>query len=151
MAVSLQTTSCIYIYIYIYIYMCVCIYAYICVISILKDYHLFFITSVNSVPSMHIGYSYYSMPLTQKIVAPTWQFYTLQSVGNWFAEYLGFYSYALNIMVFGLEGGWEFWLLPWPWHILSIPLKAGRGMSANTCWLDDVFPPDDLGSGPCTP
>ena len=22
-------------------------------------------------------------------------------------------------------GGWEFWLLPWRWHILSIPLKAG--------------------------
>ena len=33
----------------------------------------------------------------------------------------------------------------------SIPLKAGRGISAETCGLDDVFPPDDLGSGPCTP
>ena len=39
----------------------------------------------------------------------------------------------------------------WRWHILSIPLKAGRGISAETCGLDDVFPPDDLGSGPCTP
>ena len=48
-------------------------------------------------------------------------------------------------------GGWEFWLLPWRWHIPSIPLKAGRGISAETCGLDEVFPPDDLGSGPCTP
>ena len=48
-------------------------------------------------------------------------------------------------------GGWEFWLLPWRWHILSIPLKAGRVISAKTCGLGDVFPPDDLGSGPCTP
>ena len=48
-------------------------------------------------------------------------------------------------------GGWEVWLLPWRWHILSIPLKAGRGISAETCGLDDVFPPDDIGSGPCAP
>ena len=47
-------------------------------------------------------------------------------------------------------GGWEFWLLPWRWHI-SIPLKTGRGISANICGLDDVFHPVDLGSGPCTP
>ena len=48
-------------------------------------------------------------------------------------------------------GGWEFKLLPWRWHILSIPLKTGRAISAETNGLDDVFPPDDLGSGPCTP
>ena len=48
-------------------------------------------------------------------------------------------------------GGWELWLLSWRWHILSISLKAGRGISAETCGLDDVFPPDDLGYGPCTP
>ena len=48
-------------------------------------------------------------------------------------------------------GGWEFWLLPWRWHILSIPFKADRGISAETCGLDYVFPPYDLGSGPCTP
>ena len=36
-------------------------------------------------------------------------------------------------------------------YILFVPLKAGRGISAETCGLDDVFPPDDLGSGPCTP
>ena len=30
-------------------------------------------------------------------------------------------------------------------------LKAGRGRSAETCGLDDVFPPDDLGSGPYNP
>ena len=40
-------------------------------------------------------------------------------------------------MVFGLE--------------LYIPLETGRGTSAKTCGLDDVFPPDDLGSGPYTP
>ena len=37
------------------------------------------------------------------------------------------------------------WSLPWHWHILSIPLPTGRG---TTCGLDDVFPPDDLGSRP---
>ena len=36
--------------------------------------------------------------------------------------------------------------LPWHWHILSIPLTTGRGTSAETCRLDDVFPPDDLGA-----
>ena len=40
------------------------------------------------------------------------------------------------------------WSLPWRWHILSIPLTTGRGISAETCGLDDVFPPDDLGSRP---
>ena len=38
-------------------------------------------------------------------------------------------------------------LLPWCYHILSIPSEAGRGMSAENFGLDDVFPPDDLGSG----
>ena len=43
------------------------------------------------------------------------------------------------------------YLLPWRWHILSIPLlKAGRGISAETCGTDDVFPPDDLCSSPGT-
>ena len=41
-----------------------------------------------------------------------------------------------------------FWSLPWRWHILSIPLTTGRGTSAETCGLDDVFPPDGLGSRP---
>ena len=40
------------------------------------------------------------------------------------------------------------WSLPWRWHVLSIPLTTGRGTSAETCGLDDVFPPDDLGSRP---
>ena len=40
------------------------------------------------------------------------------------------------------------WSLPWRWHILSIPLTTGRGISAETCGLDDVFPLDDLGSRP---
>ena len=30
-------------------------------------------------------------------------------------------------------------------------IKASRGISAETCGLDDIFPLDDLGSGPCTP
>ena len=51
-------------------------------------------------------------------------------------------------MVFGLEqedGGFDYS------HGAGIPLKAGRGKSAETCELDDVLRPDDLGSGPCTP
>ena len=40
------------------------------------------------------------------------------------------------------------WSLPWRWHILSIPLTTGRGTGAETCGLDDVFPPDDLCSHP---
>ena len=44
-------------------------------------------------------------------------------------------------------GGWDY-LLPLGWHILTIPLETGRGISAKTRGLDDVFPPDDLGSGP---
>ena len=54
-------------------------------------------------------------------------------------------------MVFGLEQGVGGLItpmaLPHPLH----PIKAVRGISAETCGLDDVFPPDDLGSGPCTP
>ena len=44
------------------------------------------------------------------------------------------------------------WSLPWRWYILSIPLTTGRGTGAETCGLDDVFPPHDLCSrpeGPC--
>ena len=40
------------------------------------------------------------------------------------------------------------WSLPWRWHILSIPLTAGRGTGAETCGLDDAFPPNDLCSHP---
>ena len=40
------------------------------------------------------------------------------------------------------------WSLPWRWHILSIPLTTGRGTGAETCGLNDVFPPDDLCSRP---
>ena len=36
------------------------------------------------------------------------------------------------------------WLLPWRWRIFSVLLIAGWGISAETCRLDDVFPPDDL-------
>ena len=42
------------------------------------------------------------------------------------------------------------WSLLWRWHILSILLKTGGGISAKTCGLDDVFPPDDLCSRPET-
>ena len=41
-------------------------------------------------------------------------------------------------------------LTQWRWHIFSIPLGTGPGLSAKTCGLDDVFPPDDLGCGPET-
>ena len=34
------------------------------------------------------------------------------------------------------------------WHIISIPWTTGRGTGAETCGLDDVFPPDDLCSRP---
>ena len=40
------------------------------------------------------------------------------------------------------------WSPPWRWHFLLIPLTTGRGTIAETCGLDDVFPPDDLGSRP---
>ena len=40
------------------------------------------------------------------------------------------------------------WSLPWRWHILSIPLTTGRGTGAETCGLDDEYPPDDLCSRP---
>ena len=40
------------------------------------------------------------------------------------------------------------WSPPWHWHILSIPLTTGRGTGAETCGLDDAFPPDDLCSHP---
>ena len=40
------------------------------------------------------------------------------------------------------------WSLPWRWHIISIPLTTDRGTGAETCRLDDVFPPDDLCSRP---
>ena len=42
----------------------------------------------------------------------------------------------------------EVWSFPWPWHIFSIPLTAGRGTGAETCGLDNVFPSDDLCSRP---
>ena len=40
------------------------------------------------------------------------------------------------------------WSFPWRWHIRSILSMTGRGISAETCGLDDVFPPDDLCSRP---
>ena len=36
------------------------------------------------------------------------------------------------------------WSLPWRWHILATLLRADRGISADTCGLDDAFPPDAL-------
>ena len=37
--------------------------------------------------------------------------------------------------------------LPWHWHIISVLLEAGRGISAESCILDNVLPPDDFSSG----
>ena len=42
-------------------------------------------------------------------------------------------------------------ITPWRWDILSIPLKASRGISAETCGLDFEFRSDDLGSCSFTP
>ena len=42
-------------------------------------------------------------------------------------------------------------ITPWRWDIPSIPLIASRGISAETCGLDDVFRSDDRGSCLCTP
>ena len=47
------------------------------------------------------------------------------------------------LTTFGLEKD-GVWLLPWRWHILSCLLIAGRGIRAEICGLDDVFPPDEL-------
>ena len=44
-------------------------------------------------------------------------------------------------------GRWAFQLLQLCWHhfhFRSIPLEAGRGTCAETCGLDDVFPPDNI-------
>ena len=65
-------------------------------------------------------------------------------------------SSTAYVILYKLIGAWFLdsnrwvgvWLLPWRWHILSILLTAGRGTSAETCGLDDVLPPDDLGSRP---
>ena len=51
-------------------------------------------------------------------------------------------------MIFGLEREGGSLIAPMRWHILSIPLTTSPGTSAETCGLDDVFPPDDLGSRP---
>ena len=69
-----------------------------------------------------------------------------------FEQYVANLYGTIRCMAFRIRtGGWEFYLPPWRWHILSIPLEAGRGISAETCGLDDMFPPDDLGSGMYTP
>ena len=52
------------------------------------------------------------------------------------------------VMVFGLELGDGINYSHWADTFLTILLEAGRGISAKTHGLDDVFPPDDLGSGP---
>ena len=49
-----------------------------------------------------------------------------------------------HVMGFRREKGMGVYLLLWCWRILSIPLEAGRRISAATCGLGDVFPPDDL-------
>ena len=38
--------------------------------------------------------------------------------------------------------------LPRRWHIVSILLETGWGISAETCELNNVFPSDDRSSGP---
>ena len=65
-------------------------------------------------------------------------------------------SYTAYVILYELIDTWfldsnrrvGFWSLPWRWHILSIPLTTGGGTAAETCALNDVFPPDDLCSCP---
>ena len=49
---------------------------------------------------------------------------------------------------FWTEQGVGVWSPPWRWHILAIPLTTGRATGAETCGLDDVFPPDGICSHP---
>ena len=51
-------------------------------------------------------------------------------------------------MVFELEQEDESVITPMALAHILHPLEACRGISAKTFGLDDVFPPDDLGSGP---
>ena len=54
------------------------------------------------------------------------------------------------LTVFGQEQGNRRLITPMARAHPPIPFDAVRGISAETCGLDDVFPPDDLGSGPYT-
>ena len=42
------------------------------------------------------------------------------------------------------QGGWESFTLPWCRHIYFTQYQTGRGIGTETCWVNDVFPPDDL-------
>ena len=61
-------------------------------------------------------------------------------------------SITAYVILYELVDTWFFdsnrrvgvWSLPWRWHILSIPLTTGGGTRAESCGLDDVFPPDNL-------
>ena len=61
-------------------------------------------------------------------------------------------SSTAYVILYELIDTWPFdsnrrvgvWSLLWRWHILSIPLAKGRGTGAETCGLDEAFPPDDL-------
>ena len=48
------------------------------------------------------------------------------------------------VVVFGIEQRDGSLITPRRWYILSIPLEAGRGISAETCRVDDKFPPTTL-------
>ena len=51
-------------------------------------------------------------------------------------------------MILGLEQEGGSLIAPMALAHTLIPLTTGRGTSAEFCGLDDVFPPDDLGSRP---
>ena len=53
-------------------------------------------------------------------------------------------------MIFGLEQEDGSVITPMVLAHPLHPIKTGWGTSAETCGLYDVFPPDDLGSGPYT-
>ena len=42
------------------------------------------------------------------------------------------------------QGGWESFTLPRCRHIHFTLYQTGRGIGTETCWVNDVFPPDDL-------
>ena len=106
-------------------------------------------------PSMYSGHYTTSINCCQNILLQRHQDY-----GDWNCWYKKLlYCSCGNvwidyIMVFGLEqedGSFNY-SHGTDQYIISIPLEAGRGISARTCGgLDDALPLDGLGSVPYTP
>ena len=105
-------------------------------------------------PSIHSGHYTASINCCKKKKKTT--FYCNDHTITEFGIIDSKYSSTAYVILYKLIDTWFLdsnrrvgvWSLPWRWHILSIPLTTGRGTSAETCGLDDVFPPDDLCSRP---